>query len=440
MRGSVFKRCPCGTLTNAKGERVACRKDHGSWCWRADAGRDPKTQKRRQASGAGYATKAEAEAALDAYLTAQRTGQWADDERTTVAAWLDTWLQECAERLEPKTVVGYESHVRLYLRPHLGHRRLRDLRRTHVEAMLRAVAAEPASAAHGRGGRVSASRSARTLDAVRRTLRSALSSAQRRGLVAVNVAEGRFDALPKLGRAETKWWQPEDVAAFLRTVEGDRLFALYEVAAFAGLRRGELCGLRWADVDLDGGGVQIRHSLSGLAGEHACSICGQTHRGRRFKAPKTDAGSRWVPLVDASVSALLAHRAQQEWERQLWDDAYSDHGLVFCQEDGTPLRPDAVSKAFDARAEASGLARIRLHDMRHGAASLLLAAGVPVEVVAMILGHASPAVTRSVYAHVLRGPAREGMRAAAALVRADERAQSVHRLPESDAGEPEVKA
>ena len=284
----------------------------------------------------------------------------------------------------------------------------------------------------GRGGRQVERRSGRTVDGVRCTLRAALSAAQRRGLVALNVAEGRFDAMPRIGRPETRWWQPEQVAAFLRSVEGDRLVAMYELAAFAGLRRGELLGLRWRDVDLDGRGLTVRQSLSGLAGEHPCGVCGGSHRGRRFKEPKTEAGARWVPLVDTTVSALLSHRAAQEWERQQCGEAYSEHELVFALEDGTPLRPDTISKTFDARAVAAGLPVIRLHDMRHGAASLLLAAGVPVETVAMILGHASPAVTRQVHAHILREPARLGMEAAAALVRADQRAQSVHSPAESD--------
>ena len=433
MRGSVYKRCPCGN--SGTPGRPACKKSHGSWWWRAESIRDPETGQRRQPARGGYATRSEAELALAEYLSASHQGTWADDQRTTVAMWLATWLDEGAGRLEPKTLAGYRSHVELYLVPHLGHLRLRDLRRHHVERMLSAVATEPTPQRPGRRGRVAERKTGRTIDGVRRTLRAALGVAQRRGLIATNPAEGRMDAIPRIGRAETSWWEPEEVAAFLAASEGRRLAPLYEVAAFAGLRRGELLGLRWPDVDLDGGHLVVRNSLSGLAGRHPCPYCGGDHAGRRFKAPKTDASARWVPLVDKTVTALLAHRAAQEWERKTFGEAYSDHGLVFAMEDGTPLRPDTVTQQFEALAEAAGLPRIRLHDMRHGACSLLLAAGVPIEVVAMILGHASPAVTRSVYAHVLRGPARQGMEAAAALVRGDGRAQSVHSRRESDEDE-----
>lgn len=474
MRGSTYKRCPCGT-TGTPG-KPACKKAHGSWSWRADAEVDPTTGTRRQPGQGGYTSRDEAQEALNDHLAALQAGTLADDKQLTVEKWLRTWLTECETRLEPKTVRGYQSHVDNALIPELGRRRLRDLRRHHVETMIQKLAAptpipqptprhpkvrcdgtrkdgqpcprwavlggtrcprhggvSAAPPRPGRGRRHVETKQPRTLDAYRRTLRAALAAAKRRGLVASNVAEGRIDALPTIRRAETAWWQPTEVGEFLTHVASDRLAGLYELAAFAGLRRAELLGLRWEDVDLTGAtpGVTIRQTLSGLAGAHHCYVCGGQHTGRRLKPPKTDAGIRWVPLVGGTVRELVAHQAAQSSERDRWGDAYDDHGLVFAQEDGVPLRPDWVSKRFDSTVDQLGLTRIRLHDMRHGAASLLLAAGVPIEMVGMILGHASPAVTRAVYAHILRGPASQGMEAAAALVRPDRRAQSVHSRPES---------
>lgn len=424
MRGSVYKRCPCGT-TGTPG-KPSCRRSHGGWWWRADAGRDPQTRRRLQEHGAGYSTRAEAEAALSTYLEGRRTGSWVDDQKLTLESWLKLWLAECREHLEPVTVKGYSSHVRLYLTPQLGSIRLRDLRRHHVETMLREIAAGQSSVGTGRGGRIVEQRSARTLDSVRRTLRAALSTARRRGLVSSNVAEGRIDSLPAIGRATASWWEPDQVATFLAAVQGDEFRALYELAAFAGLRRGELLGLRWEDVDLASGGLNVRQSLSGLAGESPCITCGSTHRGRRLKPPKSDAGTRWVPLVHETMTALAAHQKSQGVDRARRAESYADHGLVFAMENGDPLRPDRVTKDFEGHAASAGLPKIKLHELRHGACSLLLAAGVPVETVALILGHASPAVTRAVYAHLLRGPARVGMEAAVALVHGDSRAHSVH--------------
>jgi integrase len=172
--------------------------------------------------------------------------------------------------------------------------------------------------------------------------------------------------------------------------------------------------------------------VSGLAGAHGCPVCGEPHTGRRIKPPKSEAGARWVPLVGGTVRELLAHQAAQSTLREQWGSDYNDHHLVFCQEDGTPIRPDWLSKRFDVLVDAAGLPRIRLHDTRHGAASLLIAAGVPVEVVALVLGHADTAVTRG-YMHVLRGAASAGMRDAVELVRPGHGAQSVHSPGESAA-------
>lgn len=536
MQGSVWKRCPCGT-TGVAG-RPACKKKHGSWYWRADADRDPITGERRQPGKGGYPTKELAEEARNDHLSAVQGGTWADDKSITVEMWLARWLEQCREDLDATTVAGYESHCKELIR-HLGHRRLRDLRRHHIETMFRemrkpaklpvtgrrwqsipcdeikgngapcknyAVTGGTKCGRHGgktqgplpglgRGGRTVELRQPRTLDGYRRTLRAALAAAVRVPLISQNVAEGRIDALPSIKRADTQWWEPEEVAHFLVAIANDRFAALYELAAFAGLRRGELLGLRWEDVDLtsEHPGVTIRQTLSGLAGPHDCPVCwpmteddlrdaeaklaqiadvpGTTsaemkaakdeveriralgqHTGRRLKPPKNERGGRWVPLVGGTVRELLAHQAAQSSERDSWGAAYTDHGLVFAMEDGSPWRPDSVTKRFEAISDSirfaddevtpdgdrtpdedrKRLTRIRLHDMRHGAASLLIAAGVPIETVAMILGHA-PEVTRRIYAHVLKTPARDGMEAAEALVRGNRRAQGVHRNSESAA-------
>lgn len=201
-------------------------------------------------------------------------------------------------------------------------------------------------------------------------------------------------------------WQPEETARFLEHVARDRLSALYELAAYAGLRRAELCGLRWSDIDEDGTGLTVRQTVIAVTRDEVhrtallCAICGREHPGRYFKPPKSRAGRRWVPLAGPAREAL--DRKGQREERDWLGDAISDHDPVFCAPDGTPLYPGAVTVAFEAHVRACGLPPIRLHDTRHGACSLLIAGGVPIEVVQMILGHTSPDVTRKVYTHVMR--------------------------------------
>jgi integrase len=138
-------------------------------------------------------------------------------------------------------------------------------------------------------------------------------------------------------------------------------------------------------------------------GQIACPVCGEEHVGRLFKRPKSCAGRRWVPLAGPAQAALARHRKAQQVEREFFGEgAYRDHGLVFCAPDGVPLRPGGVTATFDAHVRECGLPVVRLHDTRHGACSLLLAGGVPIEIVQMILGHSSPEVTHKVYAHLMR--------------------------------------
>ena len=240
-----------------------------------------------------------------------------------------------------------------------------------------------------------------------------------------------MDAIPPREARELTIWEPEQLAQFLEAVRDDRLAALFELAGYAGLRRAELCGIRWADLDPDGAGLTVRQTVVEAASkdlrvtERRCGCCGSEHRGLLIKNPKSRAGSRWVPLVRAAQDALSRHRAAQSEERAACGSGYLDHDLIFCRLDGRPLRPGSVTNAFEHLVAASGLPAIRLHDTRHGACSLLLAGGVPIEIVQMILGHSSPVVTRQVYAHVMRGATAAQVELASDLVTRHRRDQSV---------------
>ncbi len=412
MRGSVTKRCQC---RDANGKKVTnCRKAHGSWSYTVDAGIDPTTGKRRQTTRGGFRTKGDAEEALSTELAKLNAGTWTDDRRMTLGKWLDQWLEElAAAKKSVNTLKNYRGHVRDAWKPLLGNVLLRDLRRSHIEGVLASLAApiEDTRPAGNVGRRVT-HRTAATIDGYRRTIRAALSAAQRRELIALNPAMGRMDSIPTAVEIdegeEPTVWQPEVTARFLEHVYDDRLSALYELAAYAGLRRAELCGLRWSDIDPDGAGIRIRQTIVSVTQtqvtpeQAACPVCAEVHVGRLFKAPKSRRGRRWVPLAAPAQDALARHRERQQEEREFYGIDYQDHGLVFCRPDGLPLRPDRVTVEFERHVAACGLPVVRLHDTRHGACSLMLAGGVPIEIVQLILGHSSPAVTREVYAHLMR--------------------------------------
>lgn len=430
-RGSVFKRCQC---RDADGRQVrGCRKDHGSWGFKIDAGEDPVTGKRIQVNRGGYRTKPEAQAAMTQALNDLHRGTWVNDQSMTLGEWLTTWLDENADRRAAKTMANYRGHVRDVWKPRLGHLKLRDLRRHQIERVLAALAKPVDSTTTRRGnvGRRVARRSASTIDGYRRTIRAALSAAQRRGLITLNPAVGRMDSIPETDPRELSIWEPEETARFLEHVSGDRLSALYELAAYAGLRRAELCGLRWSDLDDDGSGLVVRQTIVEAASkdlreqDRVCTACGVEHTSLLIKRPKSRAGTRWVPLVGAAQAALAVRRLAQDSERQACGDGYADHDLVFSQIDGNPLRPGSVTAAFEAHVKACGLPAIRLHDTRHGACSLLLSGGVPIEIVQLILGHSSPTVTRRVYAHVMKKATAEQVEAASDLITRHRRDQSV---------------
>ena len=188
-------------------------------------------------------------------------------------------------------------------------------------------------------------------------------------------------------------WTSGEARAFLDATSGDRLAFAWALLLTRGLRRGELCGLRWSAIDLDAGTLRVESTLITVEGQAVAS------------RPKTTAGLRSIPLDAQLVALLRAHRKRQRAEQLAAGPAYEASGYLLADDLGHPYHPDTISGWFEAKVAETGLPRIRLHDCRHTAASLMLASGVAVKVVSEILGHASPTITLSVYAHVMPGMA-----------------------------------
>jgi integrase len=244
---------------------------------------------------------------------------------------------------------------------------------------------------------------------VHAVLNKLLNDAERKGLVIRNVA--RLANAPSLTTARSKSpemriWTPLQLATFLRSIAGNRNEALLRLLAMTGMRRSELLGLRWSDVDFDAGHVTIRQAVTVVNGEEIVD------------APKSRRSRRVIDVDTGTTALLAAHRDRQASALARVDLEVPQGGRVFTNDIGEPIRPNSVGQAFRRLVEQAGLPLIRLHDLRHTHASHLLAAGINVKVVSERLGHASVSFTLDTYGHVMPGQQAEAAAAAAALLEA----------------------
>lgn len=392
---SVWRACGCrgedGRQLGERCPRLLSDAKHGTWRYRVSGGVDPRTGRRRQVFKAGFATRQAAEKARNKVRRDLDTGEYRDDDRTTVAAWLDQWIEKKAAggNLRASTLRMYRRYIGEDIVPAIGRLRLSDLQPQHVDQMV-------ASLLEDDRGRV-------TVRRIHATLSSALTSARKLRLVATNVAADV--ELPEASRRKVRPWEPSDLATFLGVAAEHRLGALFEVAAFTGLRRGELCALRWADVDLVNQVITVRTQLVHTGSE------------RIEGKPKTRSGEdRRLDIGSRVVGALLGHQLAQQGEREAAGSAYQDNDRVFARDDGADLDPDSVSRIFRRLVTKAGLRPIHLHDLRHGAASLMLASGTDIAVVSKRLGHSTITLTADTYSHLIGGVGRQAADAAEAIV------------------------
>lgn len=465
MKGSTFKRCGCRDSVTGRRLGRSCpqlrrpgggwSRTHGHWHWqieipaRADATRRPLRH-------GPYTTQADADAVLDRIRAALAVPDPTDPHSTiktgdlieaavkagtpvpnpdqvrralhlditptelpTMEAYLTDWLAG-RKNIKAGTLRSYEGHIRLYLIPHLGHLRIDRLRPGHIDAMYDAIAARNTTIATLRASRDPAKRDQvknqrivgnRTLHVIHATLRKALNDAMRRHryldtnpalMIELPTArppkptiwtDQRIKTWRDTGRTPSPVmiWTPEHTGRFLDHTHdaNDRLYALYHLITFTGLRRGEACGLHWDDLDLDAATLTVRWQLV----QHGWTTALDT--------PKTTDSEATIALDTDTAAVLRAHRARQHRERLATGVAWTRTGLVFTTPTGERLHPADVTDHFHHLATQAGLPPIRLHDLRHGAATMGLAAGVQMKVISNRLRHSSPHFTAKYYGDVL---------------------------------------
>ena len=348
---------------------------HGSWGFFVNGPFDPKSGHRRKVRRAGYALKREALQARALAVEAMDKDVDSLDRDRSVEAWLAEWFERRQlEGLRPATLAVYGRYIRRDITPVMGGMSLRDVRRRHVDDFLQRLLRD------GRG--------VVTVHRIHAVISSAFAAAYRLDLVQLNPAAGI--SLPRERAQKLQVWEPEQVRTFLEAASHTRLGPLYELVVRSGLRRGEVAGLRWADVDLAARRLVVRQQRvqvdTTVVTNHA----------------KTDHGQdRRVSLDESAVRQLQAWRQVQDADRRTWGSSYEDGGWVFTYEDGRPLQPHYISKVFRRIVAGLDLPHLTFHGLRHEHASLLLSAGVPITAVSKRLGHASAAITSDLYSHLL---------------------------------------
>lgn len=360
------------------------QRSKGSWTIWVDIGRDPETGKRKQQALTIHGSKKDAERELRAILTRIEGGAHVKPAKITVGEYLKSWLRDyVATNTAPSTADGYSDIVKTHLIPALGSLPLTALRSSHIQAYYGRML--ELGRRDGKGGL-----SAQTVKHHHRVLYEVLKHAVKHGLLIRNVGEA-VDP-PRPDRKEMSTLEPDDVHPLLNAARETPYYTLFYTAIYTGLRRSELLGLRWRDVDLDLATLSVVQTLHHVP-----------KKGYIFREPKTKHGRRLVDLSPSLAVLLREHCANQELERKLLGCVLMPGDLVFSYPDGTPLPPNSVTKAFHKLAQSLGLSNIRLHDLRHTHASLMLRQGVHPKVVSERLGHSSVAITLDTYSHVLPG-------------------------------------
>lgn len=333
-------------------------------------------------------------------LAAVSNGTYVPKTRQTLAEYVEEWLIMIKPTVRPATHYSYSRNLRLHVIPVIGSAPLAAIDAVTLDTLYAALLAD------GRKDYKGGGLSPRSVYYIHTILHRAFKDAVRKGRLARNPADAADPPkAAETGRPDSVTWTAEQLRAFLESTRDNRHWAAYFLLATTGMRRGEALGLRWRDLDLDEGSAEIRQTV--IAIKHKAE----------FGTPKTKKGKRRITLDAGTVAALREHRKKQAAERLLMGAGWTDLDLVFCHVDGTLLHPERFTRGFSEIVRRLGLPAIRLHDLRHGWATLALRAGIHPKVVQERLGHSNISITIDTYSHVVPGLHKAAAEDVAALFR-----------------------
>lgn len=359
-----------------------------SWYAIVHLGKDDVTGKQLQ-KRMSAPTRKELERKISELVERTERGRPARDSNQLVKAFMADWLDAIAPTVKGSTMRTWRSRCDAWIVPQLGDRRLSSLKPADVNRLIATM--------------MDAGRSRQAAHNVFSTLRSALNMAVKWGLLASNPCNGVRP--PRVITEEMKTWSAAEArTAIAHSADDARMGAFWRLALTTGMRSGELVGLRWQDIDLERGLISVRQAI--VRGEQGRYI---------VSTPKTARGRRAIAISPSDVAALRIHRKAQ-LQRRLGADTWNDSDLVFCDGKGDYLRSTPITRAFNRLIAEAGLPTIRIHDMRHTAATLMLASGEHPKIVSERLGHSSISITLDRYSHVSESMQRDAANRLEALL------------------------
>jgi integrase len=365
------------------GEGSITKRKDGRWQGYVTVGYDPETEKPKKKYFYGK-TRKEVQEQVNEALGKVRTGTYREPSKLTMAEWLTTWLNDYMKpSLRPTTWENYEIQVMRHILPALGHLRLSQLQTSNLQKLYNDKLSN--------GGRLDGKEgglSPRSVRYIHTLIHAALEQAKKEGMITINVADAV--KLPHDPKKEIQCLDTEGVKKLLTAARETKHFPAYFLALNTGLRRGELLGLRWRDVDLKEGTVTVTQGLI------------RTKGGLKFQEPKTKLSNRTIGISPQVVSVLKDHKKRQNEERLSAGEAYNkEHDLVFCNELGEPICPRGFTRHFERLLKRAGLeGKVTFHGLRHTFATLSLQEGAAARTVQEALGHHKAAFTLDVYSSV----------------------------------------
>jgi integrase len=350
---------------------------NGRYRYIIELGNDPVTGKRRQDTKSGFLTEHEAEMAKMKKLLEYGAGTYIAPTKKTVKEYFENWLIHKESQVKGGTLRNYHSWTYIHVIPNLGNVALKELQPYHLDYLYISLrkAKKPLST--------------RSINHIHGMIKDALNHAVLTKLIIENPA--KIAKPPRCSKVELEVWDEHQLVKFLDVSKTESFQGVFLILATTGMRVGEALALRWSDINLTTGFLSVRRTYS------------KTFKGYAFSEPKTRSSIRNIPLPVQTIQFLIQHKKQQNiWKKEMGAE-FTDMGLVNCSQKGTPIDARNLARQWSRIIKREDLKRIRMHDLRHTHATLLLRGNVHVKIVSERLGHSSVDITMDTYSHLLPG-------------------------------------